>query len=45
VHKSFIIAKDQVTAIRKNSLFIGTMEVPVGENYRETIAQITGKSA
>lgn len=43
VHKSFIIARDQVTAVRKNSLFIGTMEVPVGENYREIIPLITGK--
>ncbi|MBZ5858667.1 LytR/AlgR family response regulator transcription factor [Flavihumibacter profundi] len=43
VHKSFIISKDQVTAVRKNSLFIGTMEIPVGENYRDTIAIITGK--
>jgi two-component system LytT family response regulator len=43
VHKSFIIARDQVTAVRKNSLFIGTMEIPVGENYREIIPLITGK--
>lgn len=43
VHKSFIISKQQITAARKNSLFIGTMEIPVGENYRDTIALITGK--
>lgn len=43
VHKSFIVSKDQVTAIRKNSIFIGTMEIPVGENYRDTISLITGK--
>lgn len=43
VHKSYIISKDQVTAIRKNSIFIGSMEIPVGENYRETITLITGK--
>jgi len=43
VHKSFIISKQQITAVRKNSLFIGTMEIPVGENYRDTIALITGK--
>lgn len=45
VHKSFIIARDQVTAVRKNSLFIGTMEIPVGENYREIIPLITGKTS
>ncbi|ULQ51268.1 LytR/AlgR family response regulator transcription factor [Flavihumibacter fluvii] len=44
VHKSFIISKAQVTAIRKNSIFIGTMEIPVGENYRDTITLITGRS-
>lgn len=43
VHKSFIVSKDQVTAIRKNSIFIGPMEIPVGENYRDTISLITGK--
>ncbi len=43
VHKSFIISKQQITAVRKNSLFIGTMEIPVGENYRDTISLITGK--
>lgn len=44
VHKSFIISNEQVTAVRKNSIFIGTMEIPVGENYRDTITKITGKS-
>lgn len=44
VHKSFIISNEQVTAVRKNSIFIGTMEIPVGENYRDTITRITGKS-
>ncbi len=43
VHKSFIIAREQVTSVRKNSIFIGTMEVPVGDNYREVIPLITGK--
>lgn len=44
VHKSFIISNEQVTAVRKNSIFIGTMEIPVGEYYRDTITKITGKS-
>ena len=45
VHKSYIISKDQVTIIRKNSIFIGPMEIPVGENYRDTITAITGKQS
>ncbi len=44
VHKSFIISKEHITALRKNSIFIGSMEVPVGENYKEVIERITGKN-
>lgn len=42
IHKSYIIAVAHITAIRKNSVFIGTMELPVGDNYRETVAALTG---
>jgi DNA-binding LytR/AlgR family response regulator len=42
IHKSYIIAVSHITAIRKNSVFIGTMELPVGDNYRESVAALTG---
>jgi DNA-binding LytR/AlgR family response regulator len=42
VHKSFIISKKHITAIRKNSVFIDDVEIPVSENYRDAIAAITG---
>ena len=42
IHKSYIIAVAHITAIRKNSVFIGTMELPVGDNYREAVAALTG---
>lgn len=42
VHKSFIISKKHITAIRKNSIFIDDVEIPVSENYRDAIAAITG---
>jgi len=45
VHKSFIVSKDHITAVRKNSLFIGTMEIPVSENYRDAITSIIGKQS
>jgi two-component system, LytTR family, response regulator len=45
IHKSYIISTTQVTAVRKNTLFIGNTELPVGENYRDTITLITGKQA
>ncbi len=37
IHKSFLLALDAITAIRKNSIFISTKEFPVGELYRENI--------
>lgn len=43
IHKSYIIAIAFVTAIRKSSLFIGSIELPVSENYKDTISQLTGK--
>jgi DNA-binding LytR/AlgR family response regulator len=43
IHKSYIVSVDHITAIRKNSVFIDAMELPVGENFRETIASLTGK--
>ncbi len=42
VQKSFIVSKDYVTAIRKNSIFIGNIEIPVGDNYKEAVAALTG---
>jgi DNA-binding LytR/AlgR family response regulator len=43
VHKSFIVSKEHITAVRKNSVFIGAMEIPVSDNYRDVIMGITGK--
>ena len=45
VHKSFIVSREHITAVRKNSLFIGTIEIPVGDNYREVITSIIGKQS
>jgi two-component system, LytTR family, response regulator len=41
IHKSYIVSIDHITAIRKNSVFIGAMELPVGENYREAVSALT----
>lgn len=41
IHKSFIVAKRDITAIRKNSVFINTMELPVGENYKDDVDAFT----
>jgi len=44
IHKSYIVSKAHITAVMKNSVFIGDLELPVGENYREEIAALTGKT-
>jgi DNA-binding LytR/AlgR family response regulator len=43
IHKSYIISVAGITAVRKNSVFIGELELPVGETYREGLRQITGR--
>lgn len=43
IHKSYIVSKDHVTAVRKNSVFIDEMELPVGENFREAVLNLTGR--
>jgi len=43
IHKSYIVAVASITAIRKNSLFIGELELPVGETYRDALRQLTGR--
>jgi len=43
VQKSFIVSKEYITAVRKNSVFINDMEIPVGDNYKEAITALTGK--
>jgi two-component system, LytTR family, response regulator len=43
IHKSYIVAVASITAIRKNSLFISELELPVGETYRDALRQLTGR--
>ncbi|HEU0065042.1 MAG TPA: LytTR family DNA-binding domain-containing protein [Flavisolibacter sp.] len=43
VQKSYIVSKEYVTAIRKNSVFIGNNEIPVGDNFKEALDKLTGK--
>ena len=44
IHKSYILSIDSITAVRKNSVFIGDLELPVGETYRAALRQLTGKN-
>jgi len=44
VQKSFIVSKNYVTSVRKNSVFINEIEIPVGDNYKDAITELTGKA-
>jgi two-component system, LytTR family, response regulator len=44
VHKSYIVSIKDITAIRKNSIFIKDQEIPVGETYRDTLVRLTGRN-
>ena len=43
VHKSYIAAMDFITVVRKSSVMIGTLELPVSDTYQETLMKLTGK--
>ncbi len=43
IHKSYLVSVAEITAVRKNSVFIGEMELPVGETYREIVDKLTRK--
>jgi two-component system LytT family response regulator len=45
IHKSYFVSIEYISAVRKSSVFVGTMELPVGDSYKETVAALTGKSA
>jgi DNA-binding LytR/AlgR family response regulator len=43
IQKSYIVSKSAITAVRKNSIFIGVNELPVGENYKDAVMALIGK--
>lgn len=43
IQKSYIVSKDFITAIRKNSVFIGATELPIGDNYKDAVCALVGK--
>ncbi|MEP7230126.1 MAG: LytTR family DNA-binding domain-containing protein [Ginsengibacter sp.] len=43
IHKSYIVSVAFITAIRKSSVFIDTLELPVGDSYRDSVNSLTGK--
>jgi len=43
IHKSYIVSVAFITAVRKTSVFINAIELPVSDNYKDAVAAITGK--
>lgn len=43
IHKSYIVAFESITVVRKTSVFIKDMELPIGETYRDTIEKLVRK--
>lgn len=43
IHKSYIVSLSYLTAIRKSSVFINDLELPVGESYRDAVMSLAGK--
>lgn len=43
IHKSYLVAISEITAVRKNIIFIKEMELPVGETFRDAIDKLIRK--
>jgi two-component system LytT family response regulator len=43
IHKSYIVSVSFITAIRKSSVFIDNLELPVSDSYRDAVSILTGK--
>lgn len=44
IHKSYIVSVAFIASVRKSSVFINGLELPVSDNYKEALATITGRS-
>lgn len=44
VHKSYIVSLAAITSVRKNSIFIGPEEIPIGDNYKEALNIVINKA-
>jgi DNA-binding LytR/AlgR family response regulator len=43
VHRSFIIARDKITAYTRHDLEIGRLQIPIGRNYKTIVQRIFSK--
>jgi two-component system LytT family response regulator len=40
IHRSFIVAKDKITAYTQHDFEIGKYQIPIGRNYKAAVAKI-----
>lgn len=45
IHKSYIVSINSITSVRKSSVFIDQLELPVGETYQGVIEQLTKRKS
>jgi two-component system, LytTR family, response regulator len=43
IHKSYIVAINFITAVKKSAVLIGPQELPVSDTYQEALIKITGR--
>lgn len=44
IHKSYIVSIAAISAIRKSSVFLGEVELPVSENHRDAFFKVIGRA-
>ncbi|MFI5194695.1 MAG: LytR/AlgR family response regulator transcription factor [Chitinophagales bacterium] len=42
IHKSYIVSLAHITSIRKNSVFLGSRELPLSDHYKEDLLRVIG---
>jgi len=42
IHKSYIVAKAAITAVQKGMVFLGDIQLPVGDLYKEAVQRFIG---
>ncbi len=43
IHKSYIVSVAYITSIRKSSVFVDSLELPLSDTYKDAVSAITGK--
>jgi DNA-binding LytR/AlgR family response regulator len=44
IHKSYIVSLAHISSIRKGSVFLGTLELPLSDSYKDSLMQAIGQA-